>query len=157
MDDHTCMVDTARFFTEFCVDESCGKCTPCREGLKVMFDKLTNIVEGRGEEGDVEFLQEWGKHINSTSHCGLGKAAANPVLSTIRYFRNEYDAHIRDKHCPSLVCPKLDRLRCHGRQMQDVRSVLSELPIRRNYLGKEAGSTNRPGKMHQMPDLYYQL
>ncbi len=107
MDDHTCMVDTARFFTEFCVDESCGKCTPCREGLKVMFDRLTDIVEGRGQEGDVEFLQEWGKHINSTSHCGLGKAAANPVLSTIRYFRDEYDAHIHDKHCPALVCPKL--------------------------------------------------
>ncbi|MHB8202539.1 MAG: NADH-ubiquinone oxidoreductase-F iron-sulfur binding region domain-containing protein [Desulfomonilaceae bacterium] len=107
MDDATCMVDTARFFTNFSVDESCGKCTPCREGLKVMFDKLTDIVEGRGQEGDVEFLIELGHHINSTSHCGLGKSAANPVLSTIRYFRNEYDAHIRDKHCPALVCPDL--------------------------------------------------
>jgi NADH:ubiquinone oxidoreductase subunit F (NADH-binding)/(2Fe-2S) ferredoxin/NAD-dependent dihydropyrimidine dehydrogenase PreA subunit len=107
MDDATCMVDTARFFTEFSVDESCGKCTPCREGLKVMFDKLTDIVEGRGQEGDVEFLIELGHHINNTSHCGLGKSAANPVLSTIRYFRNEYDAHIRDKHCPALVCPEL--------------------------------------------------
>jgi NADH:ubiquinone oxidoreductase subunit F (NADH-binding)/(2Fe-2S) ferredoxin len=107
MDDATCMVDTARFFTNFSVDESCGKCTPCREGLKVMFDKLTDIVEGRGQEGDVEFLIELGHHINNTSHCGLGKSAANPVLSTIRYFRNEYDAHIRDKHCPALVCPDL--------------------------------------------------
>ncbi len=107
MDDHTCMVDTARFFTDFSVEESCGKCTPCREGLKVMLDKLTDIVEGRGQEGDVEFLQELGKHINGTSHCGLGKSAANPVLSTIRYFRDEYDAHIRDKHCPALVCPEL--------------------------------------------------
>ncbi|MCL5124550.1 MAG: NADH-quinone oxidoreductase subunit NuoF [Deltaproteobacteria bacterium] len=107
MDEATCMVDTARFFTNFSVDESCGKCTPCREGLKVMYDKLTDIVEGRGQEGDVEFLIELGNHINSTSHCGLGKSAANPVLSTIRYFRNEYDAHIRDKHCPALVCPDL--------------------------------------------------
>ena len=107
MDDHTCMVDTARFFTNFSVDESCGKCTPCREGLKVMFDKLTGIVEGRGQEGDVEFLVELGHHVNNTSHCGLGKSAANPVLSTIRYFRHEYDAHIRDKHCPALVCPDL--------------------------------------------------
>jgi NADH:ubiquinone oxidoreductase subunit F (NADH-binding)/NAD-dependent dihydropyrimidine dehydrogenase PreA subunit len=107
MDDHTCMVDTARFFTKFCVDESCGKCIPCREGLKVMYDRLTDIVEGRGEDGDVEFLEELGEHINSTSHCGLGKAAANPVLSTLRYFRAEYDAHIRDKHCEALVCPKL--------------------------------------------------
>jgi len=107
MDDSTCMVDTARFFTNFSVDESCGKCIPCREGLKVMYDKLTDIVEGRGQEGDVEFLIELGHHINSTSHCGLGKSAANPVLSTIRYFRDEYDAHIRDKHCPALVCPDL--------------------------------------------------
>jgi NADH:ubiquinone oxidoreductase subunit F (NADH-binding)/(2Fe-2S) ferredoxin/NAD-dependent dihydropyrimidine dehydrogenase PreA subunit len=107
MDEGTCMVDTARFFTNFSVDESCGKCVPCREGLKVMFDKLTDIVEGRGQEGDVEFLIELGHHINNTSHCGLGKSAANPVLSTIRYFRHEYDAHIRDKHCPALVCPDL--------------------------------------------------
>jgi NADH:ubiquinone oxidoreductase subunit F (NADH-binding)/(2Fe-2S) ferredoxin/NAD-dependent dihydropyrimidine dehydrogenase PreA subunit len=107
MDDSTCMVDTARFFTKFSVDESCGKCIPCREGLKVMYDKLTDIVEGRGQEGDVEFLIELGRHINSTSHCGLGKSAANPVLSTIRYFRDEYDAHIREKHCPALVCPDL--------------------------------------------------
>ncbi|MGC8603549.1 MAG: NADH-ubiquinone oxidoreductase-F iron-sulfur binding region domain-containing protein [Desulfomonilaceae bacterium] len=107
MDDATCMVDTARFFTNFSVDESCGKCVPCREGLKVMYDKLTDIVEGRGQEGDVEFLIELGNHINSTSHCGLGKSAANPVLSTIRYFREEYDAHIREKHCPALVCPDL--------------------------------------------------
>ena len=107
MDEMTCMVDTARFFTNFSVDESCGKCTPCREGLKVMFDKLTDIVEGRGQEGDVEFLIELGHHINNTSHCGLGKSAANPVLSTIQYFRNEYDAHIRDRHCPALVCPDL--------------------------------------------------
>jgi NADH:ubiquinone oxidoreductase subunit F (NADH-binding)/(2Fe-2S) ferredoxin/NAD-dependent dihydropyrimidine dehydrogenase PreA subunit len=107
MDDATCMVDTARFFTDFSVEESCGKCVPCREGLKVMLEKLTDIVEGRGEEGDVEFLIELGHHINGTSHCGLGKSAANPVLSTIRYFRHEYDAHIREKHCPALVCPSL--------------------------------------------------
>lgn len=107
MDESTCMVDTARFFIGFSVEESCGKCIPCREGLKAMLDVLTNIVEGRGQEGDVEWLEELGHHVNNTSHCGLGKSAANPVLSTIRYFRHEYDAHIRDKHCPSLVCPDL--------------------------------------------------
>lgn len=107
MDESTCMVDTARFFIGFSVEESCGKCVPCREGLKAMLDTLTNIVEGRGQEGDVEWLEELGHHVNNTSHCGLGKSAANPVLSTIRYFRHEYDAHIRDKHCPSLVCPDL--------------------------------------------------
>ncbi|MEW6531835.1 MAG: NADH-quinone oxidoreductase subunit NuoF [Thermodesulfobacteriota bacterium] len=107
MDDMTCMVDTARFFTHFSVEESCGKCVPCREGLKVMHEKLTDIVEGRGQAGDIEFLQQLGKHIGSTSHCGLGKAAANPVLSTIRYFRDEYEAHIFDKSCPALVCVDL--------------------------------------------------
>ena len=107
MDDMTCMVDTARFFTHFSVEESCGKCVPCREGLKVMLEKLTDIVEGRGQAGDIEFLQQLGKHIGSTSHCGLGKAASNTVLSTIRYFRDEYDAHIFDKSCPALVCVDL--------------------------------------------------
>jgi len=107
MDERTCMVDTAKFFTEFSVGESCGKCVPCREGLKVMLDKLTEIVDGLGEEGDIEFLQKLGRHIQSTSHCGLGQTAANPVLSTIRYFRDEYEAHIKEKKCPALVCTKL--------------------------------------------------
>ena len=107
MDERTCMVDTAKFFTEFSVGESCGKCVPCREGLKVMLDKLTEIVDGLGKEGDVEFLQKLGIHIQNTSHCGLGQTAANPVLSTIRYFRDEYEAHIKEKKCPALVCTKL--------------------------------------------------
>ena len=104
MDNTTCMVDTARFFTAFSVDESCGKCVPCREGLKVMLDKLDDIVKGKGKEGDVEFLVELGNHIQNTSHCGLGQSAANPVLSTIRYFKHEYDAHIHKKECPARVC-----------------------------------------------------
>ena len=107
MDERTCMVDTAKFFIDFSVDESCGKCVPCREGLKVMLDKLSEIVDGEGKEGDIEFLERLGKHIQNTSHCGLGQSAPNPVLSTIRYFRNEYEAHIHDKKCPALVCTKL--------------------------------------------------
>jgi len=107
MDERTCMVDTARFFTAFSVDESCGKCIPCREGLKVMFDKMTDIVEGRGEEGDVEQLEKLGRMIKSTSHCGLGQSAPNPILSTIRHFRDEYDAHVREKKCPAKVCVEL--------------------------------------------------
>ncbi len=107
MDDRTCMVDTARFFTAFSVDESCGKCIPCREGLKVMYDSMTDLVEGRGKEGDVEALEKMGRLIKSTSHCGLGQSAPNPVLSTIRYFRDEYDAHIREKRCPAKVCVEL--------------------------------------------------
>jgi len=107
MDHTTCMVDTARFFTDFLVDESCGKCISCREGVKLMRDTLVDITEGRGREGDVEFLEDLGRHVIETSFCGLGKTSANPVLSTIRYFRHEYDAHIRDKHCPALFCVNL--------------------------------------------------
>lgn len=107
MDDRTCMVDTARFFTAFSVDESCGKCIPCREGLKVMYDRMTDIVEGRGKEGDVEALEKLGRLIKSTSHCGLGQSAPNPILSTIRHFREEYDAHVRDKRCLAKVCVEL--------------------------------------------------
>jgi NADH:ubiquinone oxidoreductase subunit F (NADH-binding)/(2Fe-2S) ferredoxin/NAD-dependent dihydropyrimidine dehydrogenase PreA subunit len=108
-DDSTCMVDSSRFFTAFCVDESCGKCVPCRIGLTVMLHKLEDIVAGKGQEGDVEFLEDLGKHIVRMSHCGLGQSAPNPVLSTIRHFRHEYDEHIKDKHCRSLVCTPLIR------------------------------------------------
>ena len=107
MDERTCMVDTAKFFTEFSVDESCGKCTPCREGLKVMLDKLSAITGGSGASGDIAFLERLARHIQKTSHCGLGQSAPNPVLSTIRYFRHEYEAHIHEKRCPALVCAKL--------------------------------------------------
>lgn len=110
-DEATCMVDSARFFTDFCVDESCGKCVPCRTGLMVMLRKLEDIVEGKGQEGDVEFLEELGQHIRKMSHCGLGQSAANPVLSTLRHFRHEYDEHIREKRCRSLVCTSLIRFR----------------------------------------------
>lgn len=107
MDDSTCMVDTARFFTDFSVDESCGKCVPCRVGMKVMLNILNRIGMGMGEMEDIERLQKLGEHIKDTSHCGLGKTAPNPVLSTIRYFRSEYEAHIQEKRCPALVCVNL--------------------------------------------------
>ena len=107
MDDSTCMVDTARFFTDFSVDESCGKCVPCRVGMKVMLNTLNRIVEGKGEMEDIERLERLGHHIKESSHCGLGKTAPNPVLSTIRYFREEYEAHIQGKRCPALVCVDL--------------------------------------------------
>ncbi len=111
MNDATCMVDTARFFTDFSVDESCGKCVPCRIGMKVMLNILNRIVTGKGEEEDIGRLERLGQHIKETSHCGLGKTAPNPVLSTIRYFRNEYEAHIQDKRCPALVCVDLIQFR----------------------------------------------
>jgi NADH:ubiquinone oxidoreductase subunit F (NADH-binding)/Pyruvate/2-oxoacid:ferredoxin oxidoreductase delta subunit len=111
MDDSTCMVDTARFFTDFSVDESCGKCVPCRVGMKVMLNILNRIVEGKGEMEDIERLERLGHHIKESSHCGLGKTAPNPVLSTIRYFRGEYEAHIQEKRCPALVCVDLVQFR----------------------------------------------
>jgi len=111
MNESTCMVDTARFFTDFSVDESCGKCVPCRVGMKVMLNILNRIVTGEGEKEDIERLERLGQHIKESSHCGLGKTAPNPVLSTIRYFRNEYEAHIQEKRCPALVCVDLIRFR----------------------------------------------
>lgn len=107
MDESTCMVDVARFFTQFSVDESCGKCVPCRVGLKVMLKMLEKIIVGAGEEGDLEELENMGNHILCSSHCGLGQAAPNPVLSTLTYFRDEYEAHIYEKRCPALVCTDL--------------------------------------------------
>jgi NADH:ubiquinone oxidoreductase subunit F (NADH-binding)/(2Fe-2S) ferredoxin len=107
MDQDTCMVDLARYFVEFLKDESCGQCNPCREGLKQMLDILTNICQGNGKEGDIELLEEVGSMVQKFSLCGLGTSAANPVLTTILYFRDEYERHIRDKKCPAGVCKPL--------------------------------------------------
>lgn len=109
MDEDTCMVDVARFFLEFTQEESCGKCTPCRVGTRRMLEILTKITRGEGEDGDIEKLEALGKLISSTALCGLGQSAPNPVLSTIRYFRDEYEAHIYDKNCPAGVCQALLR------------------------------------------------
>ncbi len=99
MNEDSCAVDMARFFMDFCQDESCGKCTPCREGTKRMLEILNNITQGRGKEGDIELLEEMAGIIKDASLCGLGQTAPNPVLSTIRS-SGRYEAHIRDKHCP---------------------------------------------------------
>jgi len=112
MNEDSCMVDVARFFLEFVQDESCGKCVPCRIGTKRMLEILTDICEGRGKEEDIDRLIELGKQIKDTALCGLGQSAPNPVLSTIRYFRDEYLAHIRDKHCPAGTCPMLVSAPC---------------------------------------------
>jgi NADH-quinone oxidoreductase subunit F len=122
MDEDTCMVDVAKYFTKFLTEESCGKCVPCREGLDRMLDILTDISEGNGKDGDVELLQELGEVIKDASLCALGGTAANPVLSTIRYFRDEYEAHIREKRCPAKVCKALltftiDAEKCTGCQV----------------------------------------
>jgi NADH-quinone oxidoreductase subunit F len=107
MDDRTCMVEVARYYTNFLAEESCGKCTPCREGLRRMLEILTDLTAGKGREGDIERLEEIAVTMKEASLCGLGKTAANPALSTIKYFRSEYEAHLNDKTCPAGVCPAL--------------------------------------------------
>ena len=119
MDEDNCMVDIARFFLDFTVDESCGKCTPCRVGTRRLLEILDKIISGKGEMEDIERMEELANYIKSASLCGLGQTAPNPVLSTLRYFKDEYIAHIVDKKCPAGVCKKLlryniDREKCIG-------------------------------------------
>ncbi|MEW6623670.1 MAG: NADH-quinone oxidoreductase subunit NuoF [Bacillota bacterium] len=119
MDSSTCMVDLARFFLNFTQKESCGKCTPCREGTKRMLEILIRITEGKGKEEDIEILKRLGTNVKKTALCGLGQTAPNPILSTLRYFEHEYLVHIRDKKCPAGVCKELIRYRinqdlCNG-------------------------------------------
>jgi NADH:ubiquinone oxidoreductase subunit F (NADH-binding)/(2Fe-2S) ferredoxin/ferredoxin len=119
MDDYSCMVDVARYYVNFLCEESCGQCTPCREGLRWMSQILTNICEGCGQEGDIELLEQISKTVMDTSLCSLGKTAPNPVLSTIKYFRDEYEEHIRRRRCRAGVCRKLtefeiDSKKCTG-------------------------------------------
>ncbi len=119
MDQDTCMVDVARYFLDFLKEESCGQCTPCREGVTQMLTILNDICEGAGKEGDIELLEELGSMVQKASLCGLGTSAPNPVLTTILYFRDEYEAHIREKRCPAGVCKNLfhyeiDPKACNG-------------------------------------------
>jgi NADH:ubiquinone oxidoreductase subunit F (NADH-binding)/(2Fe-2S) ferredoxin/NAD-dependent dihydropyrimidine dehydrogenase PreA subunit len=119
MDEDNCMVDIARFFLDFTCDESCGKCTPCREGTRRMLEILEKITEGKGEEGDIDKLESLAKNIKASALCALGQTSPNPILSTLRYFRHEYEAHIIDKKCPAGVCTALlqyviDEDKCKG-------------------------------------------
>ena len=107
MDDQTCMVDVAKYFVAFLKGESCGKCTTCREGLQRMHEILEKITAGEGTLADLDLLEEMAPVIQQGSMCGLGKTAPNPVLSTLRYFRDEYLAHINEKRCPAGVCKAL--------------------------------------------------
>ncbi len=112
MNEDKCAVDMARFFMDFCQDESCGKCTPCREGTKRMLEILTRITQGKGKEGDIQLLEEMAVVIKNAALCGLGQTAPNPVLSTIRYFRKEYEQHIRDHRCVAAVCSAMFKSPC---------------------------------------------
>jgi len=119
MDEDTCMVDVARYFLDFLTDESCGKCVPCREGMRQMLKILTNLTEGKGKEGDIELLEELAEVLKEAALCALGQSAPNPFLSTLQYFRDEYEAHIKEKRCPALSCRELisfhiDPARCRA-------------------------------------------
>jgi NADH:ubiquinone oxidoreductase subunit F (NADH-binding)/NAD-dependent dihydropyrimidine dehydrogenase PreA subunit len=119
LDNKTCMVEIARFFMNFTQNESCGKCTPCRVGTKEMLELMLKITQGHGEMNDLQFLEEFAQTIKNTALCGLGKTAPNPILTTIRYFRDEYIAHIKDKKCPAGECEalrvfKIDPEKCKG-------------------------------------------
>ncbi|MCK5848768.1 MAG: NADH-quinone oxidoreductase subunit F, partial [Caldisericia bacterium] len=127
MDESSCMVDIAKFFLKFTVDESCGKCTPCREGTRQMYQILDRISHGEGVEGDIEKLESLGEVIQETSLCGLGQSAPNPVLSTLRWFREEYEEHIKYKICPAGVCTmkqnKSKEELCRGRKKTSSRTT----------------------------------
>ncbi|MBM4170149.1 MAG: NADH-quinone oxidoreductase subunit NuoF [Ignavibacteria bacterium] len=107
MDEDTCMVDVSKFYLQFTNDESCGKCSTCRDGSEALLEVLTRITDGHGREGDIEFMEELGHAIKDASMCGLGTTLPNPVLSTITYFRDEYEAHIKEKRCPAKACKEL--------------------------------------------------
>ncbi|MFW6180363.1 MAG: NADH-ubiquinone oxidoreductase-F iron-sulfur binding region domain-containing protein [Spirochaetota bacterium] len=129
MDEDTCMVDVARYFLDFTQKESCGECVPCRLGTRQMLDILEDICAGKGEPGDVELLEELALGIKTGSLCGLGQTAPNPVLTTIRYFRDEYEAHIRDRQCPSLVCKALIHYRISADRCIGCRRCFKTCPV----------------------------
>ncbi len=128
MDETTCMIDVAKFFLDFTQKESCGKCTFCRIGTKRMLEILTRITEGKGEEGDIERLEELSYQIKDNSLCGLGQTAPNPVLTTIKYFSDEYEAHIRDKKCTARVCTNLLTYEVDRNQLYRMYGLCEELP-----------------------------
>ena len=129
MDEDTCMVNVARYFVHFLKDESCGKCTPCREGVAQMLEILTRITKGEGRQGDVEALEGLGTLLEDTALCALGKTAAHPVLSTVRRFRDEYEAHIKEKRCPAKECPGLFRYQIDAEACRACGICLKKCPV----------------------------
>jgi len=136
MDEDTCMVDVARYFLNFLTDESCGKCVPCREGIRQMLKTLTNITQGKGKEGDIELLEELSETAKEAALCALGKSAPNPFLSTLKYFRDEYEAHIKDKRCPALSCKELISYYIDPTKCQACMSCLKKCPAEAIVGGK---------------------
>ena len=138
MDEDTCMVDVSRYFLDFLTDESCGKCVPCREGMRQMLKILTNITQGKGREGDIELLEELSETAREAALCALGKSAPNPFLSTLKYFRDEYEAHIKEKRCPALSCKELIAFHIDPAKCQACMICLKKCPA-----GAIGGGKNR--------------
>ncbi|MBM4053816.1 MAG: NADH-quinone oxidoreductase subunit NuoF [Planctomycetes bacterium] len=130
VDDGTCMVELARFFMDFCARESCGKCPPCRIGTTLMLDILTRITQGKGEEGDIPLLEEMCGEVKTMSLCGLGQSAPNPIKSTLRYFRDEYIAHIRDKICPTATCIALHKYEVASEKCTKCQACIRNCPVK---------------------------
>jgi NADH-quinone oxidoreductase subunit F len=137
MDEDTCMIDVSRYFLNFLTGESCGKCTPCREGIRQMLKIMTDISRGKGREGDIELLEELAQTTRDASLCALGGSAPNPVLSTIRYFRDEYDAHIKEKRCPAFVCKELIEYHVDPEKCQACMTCLRKCPAQAISGGKK--------------------
>ena len=141
MDDSKCMVNLAKFYLGFTVDESCGKCTPCRIGTKRMLEMLERITEGKGEEGDIEKLEKLAQTIKMTSVCGLGQTAPNPVLSTLHYFRNEYEEHIENKNCPAGECKALKKMQINQEKCKRCGLCAKNCPVEAITGNREEGYT----------------
>ncbi|MBJ6749533.1 NADH-quinone oxidoreductase subunit NuoF [Geomonas anaerohicana] len=137
MDEDTCLVDIARYFLEFLSDESCGKCVPCREGIRQMLKVMTDITQGRGKEGDIELLENMAMATQGAALCALGKTAPNPVLSTLKYFREEYEAHIKEKRCPALSCKELIAFHIAPEKCKGCGSCLRKCPANAIEGGKK--------------------
>jgi len=144
MDENTCMVDVARYFLDFTQKESCGKCVPCRLGTKQILEILEDICIGKGKLEDIDLLEELAKSVKIGSLCGLGQTAPNPVLTTIKYFRNEYEAHIKDKKCPAGVCKSLIKFSIDKNKCTGCGACLRACPY-----GAISGETKKPHLINQ--------
>jgi NADH-quinone oxidoreductase subunit F len=136
MDEATCMVDVSRYFIDFLTDESCGKCVPCREGMRQMLKILTNITRGKGKEGDIKLLEELSETAQEAALCALGKSSPNPFLSTLKYFRDEYEAHVKEKKCPALSCKELIAYHIDPKKCQACMTCLKKCPAEAIVGGK---------------------
>ena len=157
MDEDNCMVDIAKFFLDFTVDESCGKCTPCRIGTRRLLEMLDRITEGKGKLEDLDEMEELCNYIKANSLCGLGQTAPNPVLSTYRYFKDEYIAHVRDKKCPAGVCKSLLSIVIDPEKCKGCTACARSLPRRRDQRHGQGAPRHRRRQVHQVRLLHGEL